>query len=125
MNNKEIYVTITGVQYFMGLKPFDIGSKLQLIKEPENKYDAEAIAVYFPFFGQVGHVANSINTIARGTISAGRLYEQFGKECSAEVLFITQTKVIARVYPDKKLKQQISVTLDDFDVDSNTNTNQI
>ncbi|NMD38294.1 MAG: hypothetical protein GYA87_06420 [Christensenellaceae bacterium] len=114
MSNKDVFISITGVQYYFDIKPFDIGSLVRLKKEPSNKYDAESIQVILPIIGCVGHVANSPRTVARGTISAGKLYDMMGDECAAEVMFITQSKIIAKVYLNKILKENTSTSLEDI-----------
>ena len=43
------------------------------------------------------YVANSINTVVRGTNSAGRIYDKFDKKARARVLFIFHRTAIARV----------------------------
>lgn len=43
------------------------------------------------------YVANSINTVVRGTSSAGRIYDKFEKAARARVLFIFHKTAIARV----------------------------
>lgn len=58
-HEQKIYFTITGMNYYHGqgfLKP---GMKVMLEKEPDNKYDKEAILVSVEGIGTIGHVANS------------------------------------------------------------------
>ena len=43
------------------------------------------------------YVANSISTVVRGTKSAGRIYDKFGRTARARVLFIFHKVAIARV----------------------------
>jgi len=43
------------------------------------------------------YVANSINTVVRGTSSAGRIYDKFEKAARARVLFVFHKTAIARV----------------------------
>ena len=43
------------------------------------------------------YVANSINTVVRGTNSAGRIYDKFERAARARVLFIFHKTAIARV----------------------------
>lgn len=95
----EIFITITGMQHYYGLRPFVIGSVVQLVKEPDNEHDAEAIAVALPLIGKIGYVANSPRTVARGTYSAGRAYDRFARTCLAQVLFATHDSIIARLLP--------------------------
>lgn len=113
MFGNELYVTITGLNHYFGMRPFKIGSLVSLIKEPDNDYDDEAIMVMAPMLGKVGYVANSPHTTASGCLSAGRLYGEVPNECVAVVRFMTASKVIARVMPDKRLQVKVEVTLDD------------
>lgn len=99
---KEKYITITGMKHYYGLTPFKIGKKVKCEKEPKNPFDSEAIRVTLKHIGTVGYVANSPYTGATGTMSAGRIYEKVGKKFKAEVMFITSSKVICRVIPEKE-----------------------
>ncbi len=113
MFDNELYITITGLNHYFGMRPFKIGSLVSLIKEPDNDYDDEAIIVVAPVLGKVGYVANSPHTTAGGTMSAGRIYDKIPDECVAIVRFITGSKVIARVFPDKRLHVKVEITLED------------
>jgi hypothetical protein len=114
MFENELYVTITGLNFYYKMKPFKIGSLVTLKKEPDNDYDDEAIEVLAPLLGRVGYVANSAHTTAGGTMSAGRLYDEIPDECAAIVRFMTSSKVIARVLPDKTLNVKVEVALEDL-----------
>lgn len=92
-----LFITIVGTNHYYGMKPFEIGRIFKLIKEPQNEFDEEAIRAELPFIGKIGYVANSPNTLAKGTLSAGRMYEQFKAECFAVVRFVTFSKVICEV----------------------------
>ena len=94
---KEKYITITGMNHYYGLKPFSVGKKVKCIKEKDNPYDNEAIKVVIKDIGTVGYIANTPYTAATGTMSAGRIYEKVKKKFTAEVMFITSSKVICRV----------------------------
>lgn len=91
------FVTITGISHYYGKKPFEIGRIVKLIKDKDNEYDKEAIAAYLPFIETIGYVANSVNTVYDGTISAGRLYDKINDYAYARVMFVTHTSVIALV----------------------------
>lgn len=93
----EKYVSIVGFMNYFDKQPFAIGTKLLCVKEPDNVYDSEAIKVTFPVLGTVGYIANSIQTKANGTLSAGHIYEQVGDKFIVEVAFSTHSTVIARV----------------------------
>lgn len=43
------------------------------------------------------YVANSVGSVARGTYSAGRIYDKFDKKARARVVFIHHTAAIAQV----------------------------
>lgn len=90
-----------GFKNYFDKRPFAIGTKLLCVKEPDNVYDSEAIKVTFPVLGAVGYIANSIQTKANGTFSAGRIYEQVGDKFIVEVEFSTHSTVIARVTGEK------------------------
>ena len=77
---KEINLTITGMRHYYGNGVFHVGDILRCRKEPENEYDAEAIQVLLPVYGKVGYIANSPYTVAKGTLSAGRAYDQVKKK---------------------------------------------
>ena len=82
MANK-IYFTITGTGFFEGDKFFEKDMEVLLEKEPDNKYDHEAILVKMPGIGKVGHVANSCSTVIGESYSAGRIYDKIGESYSA------------------------------------------
>ena len=46
---------------------------VKLIKEPDNKYDKEAIRAEIKGLGEAGYVANSTKTVVGECLSAGRL----------------------------------------------------
>ena len=94
---EEMYITVTGFAKHYGKKPFNIGNVLICVKDPANKYDSEAITVRLPFIGLVGYVANGVQYVAAGTMSAGRIYDKVEDKFYARVMFVTQSKVICRV----------------------------
>ena len=40
---KKVYITITGMDHYHGSDFLEPGARVRLIKDPENKYDREAI----------------------------------------------------------------------------------
>ena len=57
---KKKLITITG-SYFYDNPKFEKGMKFKLIKEPDNEFDGDAIAVYLDDV-KVGYVANNTRT---------------------------------------------------------------
>lgn len=115
MLEKEPFITITGFHHYYGIKPFAIDRVVILEKERDNKDDSNAIAVIMPILGKVGYVANSPHTIAGGCLSAREIYNSFPQQCAAFVRFTTQKKVIARIFPDKKLLVHIEISFQEND----------
>ena len=98
----EIYITITGQNHYLGMKPYKVGRRVRLVKDKDNEYDSEAILVELPYIDTIGYVANSTHTVYDGTQSAGRMYDRIGDVACAEVMFITHSGVIAKVVPEAK-----------------------
>ena len=114
-----MFVTITGISNYYGAKPFEIGRVVRLVKEPDNKHDGDAIRVELPLIETIGYVANSTNTVYRGTYSAGRIYDKIEDSAFAEVAFITHSSVIAAVLPsedvEKMKSEQFAIPMTDTD----------
>ena len=94
---KEVFVTVNHFDECLGYTRFRIGEKLILKKDHDNPYDDEAIAVYDGNDCRCGYTANSVSTVARGTCSAGRIYDQVGETAECIVRFITEDMLIAEV----------------------------
>lgn len=97
---QETYITITHVDLYCGIENIKIGDKLTITKEPDNKYDDEAIAAYCRHNVKCGYVANSVKTVARGTYSAGRLYDKFDDCLQCQVMFMVEDDIIAKILDD-------------------------
>ena len=91
------YITITGMEYYFGAKVFKVGDVINCEKDFDNHYDEEAIKVMMKTFVKVGYVGNSCRTVAKGTKSAGRIYDKVGDKFSVRVCFVTGGSVIAEV----------------------------
>ena len=91
------HITITGMQHYFGTTVFKVGDVISCEKEFDNDYDEEAIKVMMKTFGKVGYVANSSHTVAKGTKSAGRIYDKVGDKFFVRVCFVTDGSVIAEV----------------------------
>ena len=91
---KTIYFTITGTNYYYGKDFLKKGMKVKLVKEPDNKYDSEAIVVRLDGLGDIGHVANSTKTVIGESYSAGRIYDLFKKKAKGRVKLVTDRGVV-------------------------------
>ncbi len=85
----KIYFTLTGTKYYHGSDFLKPGMKLILKKEPDNKFDKEAIVVLMEGLGEIGHVANSSYTVIGDCMSAGRLYDKIGSKAKGTVVLVT------------------------------------
>lgn len=74
-----------------------VGQKVELIKDYENIYDEEAIRVEIDTIGTVGYVANSVKTVAKGTKSAGRIYDTFENITYGLIRFIVKDVAIVEL----------------------------
>lgn len=94
---KEMYFTIVGCNHYFGNEFMEKGMKVKLEKEPDNKYDKEAIQVKVKGLGKVGYVANSPFTVKGKSISAGRLYDRIGNKAKAKILFVVDGGAVCRI----------------------------
>ena len=94
---EDIYITITVLVYRYGSDFLKEGMTVKLIKEPDNKYDREAIKVEIKPFGTIGYVANSVKTVVGECYSSGRLYDKIQDEAEAEIAYLTDNYTIAKV----------------------------
>lgn len=96
----RIYFTITGTCYRHGHEFFKPEMTVRLVKEPDNKYDKEAIKVELEGLGHVGYVANSPRTVVGESYSAGRLYDKIGDTAEGAVLYVLPEAVLCYVKED-------------------------
>ena len=95
---EEMYFTIAGCSHYYGTQFMEKGMKVKLEKEPDNKYDKEAIKVSLKGLGQIGYVANSHQTVAGESYSSGRLYDKIGKKAKGEVVMKLDYGVLCKLY---------------------------
>ena len=105
MENQDLYTTIVGLKNYEGNKVFKIGSIVRLVKEPENDYDLEAIACESKYIGKTGYIANSVNTVTKGTMSAGRIYDKIDDVSYCKVQFVSNDSVIAKVLNNEQIEE--------------------
>ena len=93
----ELYFTISGCKHYYGTDFMEKGMKVQLVKEPDNEFDKEAIQVMVKGFGKCGYVANSPYTVKGESMSAGRLYDKIGDTAKGKILFVLDQGVLCKI----------------------------
>ena len=81
--------TITGVNYHKNGAVLAEGMSLRLLKEPDNEFDSDAIAVYAGD-EKIGYVANSDYTAYELTSKASEIHGKIPDECPAEYMFFLE-----------------------------------
>lgn len=97
----KIWFTLTGTQHYEGQEFLEKGMKVRLEKEPDNKFDKEAILVKMKGLGKIGYVANSPWTVVGESWSAGRLYDKIGDTAKGKVVMVTDKGVLCRLETEK------------------------
>lgn len=92
-----MYITITRSNDYLGIESYTIGQELVLVKDIDNRYDDESILVKTTTDAKCGYVANSVNSVARGTHSAGYIYNLIKDNQKCLVTFVIEDKVIAKI----------------------------
>ena len=101
----KTYFTLTGTNHYFGVFFLKKGMRVELEKEPDNKYDKEAIRVNMEGLGKIGYVANSAYTAMGESMSAGRLYDKIGEKAEGKVVLVTERGVLCKVCK-KSLEKQ-------------------
>ena len=94
---RKVFITITGVDHYHGNGFLEKGTRVLLIKDPDNKHDHEAIRVEMEGLGKIGYVANSTYTVLGDSFSAGRLYDRIGDKAIAKVKHILPKGIICLI----------------------------
>ncbi len=97
MEQNPTYITINHLEFFGGYTNFRVGDQLYLQKDHDNPYDDEAILAYDSHNIKCGYVANSVLSVARGTKSAGRIYDAMHEKETCTICFITEEILIAKI----------------------------
>lgn len=85
-NTRQPLINITGTQFYKGCGILKEGIVVDLIKEPENEHDSNAIRVELN--GEtVGYVADSPYTLIDGLKSARQIQDRFTDKTRAKFLF--------------------------------------
>ena len=90
----KIWFTVAGTGHYHGDEFLEKGMTVRLEKEPDNKYDREAIKVMMDGPGLIGYVANSPYTVLGESWSAGRLYDKIGDTAEGRIRFVLPKGVL-------------------------------
>ena len=93
----KTFFTLTRTKHYFGDEFLEAGMRLELVKEPDNEHDKEAIYVTLEGLGKIGYVANSPYTVIGESMSAGRLYDKIGDTALGEILYITTQGILCKV----------------------------
>ena len=99
--NNDLFITITQVNDYIGVEQIKIGQKLYLEADLDNRYDDESIMVKTDTGAKCGYVANSVCSVARGSHSAGYIYNTIEKETACIVMFVIDDKAIAKILDEE------------------------
>lgn len=97
----NIFITVVGMKNYEKSYDLEVGKIVYLVKEPENTYDNEALVVLNDSMEKLGYAANSVGTVAKGTMSGGKAGVFLKKISRARVLFMTYGQVIIEVIEGK------------------------
>ena len=91
--SNDTLVSITGYNFYKGIEPFKSGCRLNLIKDPDNEHDPDAIAAILDD-EIVGYVANSEYLVIDEVKSASEIKHLFKSSIEGEVLFIYLNEIV-------------------------------
>lgn len=96
-HKNDTLINITGVNFYHGLEPFEVGKMFDLKRDDDNEHDPNAVACILD--GEiVGYVANSEYTLINDVKGASHIRRRITEASKAEVLLIFQNEfVIAKV----------------------------
>lgn len=101
-----MFITVDEMDSFESRDLVRPGMKCLLEKEEKNLQDDEAIAVYLAdSHVKCGYVANSIASVARGTHSAGYIYQSFDQKTQCTVRFVYDSGAIAELVTETEEKE--------------------
>lgn len=93
----KMYITIQAFDKLHGPKPLKLNGIVRLVKEPDNRYDTEAIACEMRHYGKIGYTSNSTSTVIKGCMSAGRVYDKIDENYFAKIKFVKDSTAIAKI----------------------------
>ena len=89
------YINITGIHYYQGFAPFNEGTVVDLVREPDNPHDRNAIRVEINS-ETVGYVANSEYTLIKEVKSARDIKDSNATQAIVQFILLNEW-VIAKL----------------------------
>ena len=94
-SSKDTLINITGTRFYLGLEPFVRGTVVDLVREPDNEHDPDAIRVEMN--GEtLGYVANNDYTLIDNVKSATEIKKLNAKRAEVVMVYL-DTYVIAKL----------------------------
>lgn len=105
-------VSVAGMYYKLGPEALTPGQTVILVKEPDNPYDADAVqvAIGLDLDGKpitVGYVANSLKTVAPGTLWASDIQPYFKDQIVARVREYDKPHWVLEFCPEVVLDEMV------------------
>lgn len=94
---EKLYFSIAGTNHHYGKEFMEPGMNVNLVKDPDNEYDKEAIKVEMEGLGLVGYVANSPYTVLGQSMSAGRMYDKIGEKTRGVIKYVLPQGILCEV----------------------------
>ena len=102
----KTYFTITGTHHYFGNEFIEPGMEVNLVKEPDNEHDKEAIKVELEGLGKIGYVANTPYTVLGDSMSAGRLYDRIEDVACGKVKYVLSQGVLCELIEERGVSNE-------------------
>ncbi len=102
---KGFYIMICNLGKYYGSSPFQVEEIVKLSKTSGNGGDPFEIRVTLPLLGTIGKVATGKEKTVKGTTDAKHIYKKIGNFAYAQIVFVTEEAVIAKVLSPKEVKR--------------------
>ena len=98
---RGFYVTIAETGKYYGKTPFNVGGIVKLSKERKNECDN----VTLPLLGVIGCLAPEGDSLVQVTMGVNKIYDMLGKHAYAQILFVSDFTVIAKILRTKDVEE--------------------
>ena len=101
----DFYIMICNLGKYYGTAPFRVEEIVKLSKNSGNGGNPFEIRVTLPMLGTIGTVATGKEKTVKGTTDARWIYKKIGKFAYAQIVFVTENAVIAKVLSPREVKR--------------------